>query len=206
MQGYISQLRRALAADTIVTREPGYLLHAGETDAGEFERLLERARGEGPQEAARTLRAALALWRGPPLAGFEYEAWAQTEIARLEELRLVALEERIEADLQLGVDRRLVPELEALVTEHPLRERLCAQLMLALYRSGRQADALAAYAQARAALVERLGVEPGPELQDLQHRILAHDPELGPLQKQPLARFTRRAPWLLLAGGVLLAV
>jgi DNA-binding SARP family transcriptional activator/ABC-type branched-subunit amino acid transport system substrate-binding protein/streptogramin lyase len=206
MQGYISQLRRVLPADTIVTREPGYLLRARETDAGEFERLLDRARGEGPREAARTLRGALALWRGPPLAGFEYEAWAQTEIARLEELRLVAVEERIEAELRLGGDRRVVPELEALVAAHPLRERLRAHLMLALYRSGRQGDALAAYAEARSGLVEQLGVEPGPELQELHHRILAHDPELGPPPIRPLARVRRRAPVLLLAGGLLLAL
>jgi YVTN family beta-propeller protein len=206
VQGYISQLRRVLPAETIVTREPGYLLHTGETDVGQFERLLERARGERPRDAAQTLRAALALWRGPALAGFEYEGWAQTEIGRLEELRLVAVEERIESELQLGSDRSLVPELEALVAEHPLRERLRAHLMLALYRSGRQADALAAYAEARSVLVEQLGVEPGPELQDLQHRILAHDAGLGPLQRRPFARVNHRGSWLLLAGGVLLAV
>src|SRR6266516_4954740 len=134
-------------------------------------------------EAAAKLRQALALWRGPPLAEFAYDPFAQVEIARLEELRLSALEERIEADLALGRDRDLIPELEALVAKNPLRERLRGQLMLALYRSGRQAQALDAYQRARRTLVEELGIEPGPELQRLEGQILNHDPALD----RPLA-------------------
>jgi DNA-binding SARP family transcriptional activator/ABC-type branched-subunit amino acid transport system substrate-binding protein len=204
VQNYVSQLRRALPPETILTRGSGYLLRATDTDAGEFERLLEEARRQEPREAVRTLRTALALWRGRAFADVEYEAWAQAEIARLEELRLVALEERIDAELRLGDAARLVPELEALVAEEPLRERPRAQLMLALYRSGRQADALEAYAEARRRLVEELGIEPGPELQDLQRRILAQDPELAPVP-HPLARVAGRAPWLIAAGIVLTA-
>ena len=115
-----------------------------------------------------------------PLADFAYESFAQSEIARLDEARLAALEERIDAELALGEHARLVGELEALVHEHPLRERLIAQLMLALYRSGRQADALESYRVARGRLVEELGLEPGRELQQLERAILAHDPALGP--------------------------
>jgi DNA-binding SARP family transcriptional activator/ABC-type branched-subunit amino acid transport system substrate-binding protein/streptogramin lyase len=204
VQGYVSQLRRVLPPETIVTRGSGYVLQGVDTDAGEFERLLDEARRQGPQDAGRTLRTALALWRGRPLADVEYETWAQAEIARLEELRLVALEERIENDLRLGADARLVPELEGLIAEHPLRERICAQLMLALYRAGRQADALDAYANARRRLVEELGIEPGPELQDLQRRILEQDRELGP-PPRPLARVAQRAPWLIAGGAALIA-
>lgn len=180
VQGYVSQLRRALPPETILTRGSGYLIPAGATDADEFERLLDAARRQPPREAAATLRSALALWRGPPLVDVAYEAWAQAEIARLEELRLVALEERIDADLSLGAAPRLVPELEALVAEHPLRERLRGQLMLALYRSGRQAEALECYREARQALSEELGLDPGPALQELERRILQQDPGLEP--------------------------
>ena len=120
----------------------------------------------------------LALWRGPPLSDFASEPFAQGEIARLEELHLAALEERIEADLALGRHAELISELEALVREHPLRERLRAQLMLALYRSGRQAEALAAYQQARKMLAEELGLEPGRRLQELEGAILRQDAEL----------------------------
>src|SRR4029077_1050010 len=124
VQGYISQLRRALPEDVIATRGSAYELRASATDVVEFEKLVERAAGEDPSTAARTLRAALELWRGRPLVDFEYESWARAEAARLEELRLVALEERIDADLQLGQSARLVPELEPLVAAHPMRERL----------------------------------------------------------------------------------
>ncbi len=205
LQSQVSRLRRVLPADSIVTRDSGYLLRAGETDAREFERLLELARGQPAGEAVATLRGALALWRGPPLTGFEYETWAQPEMARLEELHLAALEQRIEADLQLGGAERLIPELQALVAEHPLRERLRVHLMLALYRCGRQADALATYTDARHRLVEELGIEPGPELQELQRRILAQDPELGPPPRpHPLATVARRGRRLALAGAILL--
>ncbi|MDP9283674.1 MAG: AAA family ATPase, partial [Actinomycetota bacterium] len=131
-----------------------------------------------PEEAAKRLRQALALWRGPPLADFPYEPFAQGEIGRLEELRLAALEGRIEAELALGLDTDLVSELERLVAEHPLRERLRRQLMLALYRSGRQAEALESYQEARRVLTEELGLEPSKAVKDLQRAILAHDPSL----------------------------
>jgi DNA-binding SARP family transcriptional activator len=208
LQGYVSELRRTLPAEAIVTRGSGYLLRAVETDAADFERLLEDARGQQPREAARTLRGALALWRGRALADVEYESWAQAEVARLEALRLMAFEERIEADLGLGEDRRVVPELEALVAEHPLRERLRAQLMLALYRAGRQPEALEVYADARTRLVDELGVEPGKALRELQQAILRQDPALelaaqaGPAEERGGSAFVGREAELgeLLAG------
>ena len=130
-----------------------------------------------PIVASRRLQEALALWRGPPLAEFAYEPWAQAEIGRLAELRLAALQDRIDADLALGRDGDLVGELEQLVSEHPLSERLRGQLMLALYRSGRQAEALAAYRAARETLVETLGIEPGAALRQLERA----DPRPGPV-------------------------
>jgi DNA-binding SARP family transcriptional activator len=119
LQGYVSQLRRTLPAETIATRGSGYVLATSETDAREFERLVDAASALGPAEAAPLLRRALGLWRGPALAEFEYEDWAQAQIARLHEQRLVALEERIEADLELGRHSQVVAELEVLVAEHP---------------------------------------------------------------------------------------
>jgi DNA-binding SARP family transcriptional activator len=188
VQVYVSQLRKALARDSrvpvIETRSPGYVIRveAGHLDAERFERLLagaRRARSAGdPEGASRLLSEALALWRGQALADFAYEPFAQATIARLEELRLVALEERIEADLGAGRHPELVGELETLVAEHPLREGLRGQLMLALYRSGRQAEALEAYQQARRALVEELGIDPSPSLQELEKAILRQDPVL----------------------------
>ena len=140
-----------------------------------------RARCEGePEQAAEELRRALALWRGPALADFAYESFAQAEIARLDELQLTALEERIEADLALGRDGELVGELEALVARHPLRERLRGQLMLALYRSDRQAEALHVYQEGRLALAQEVGLEPSQGLQRLERRILEQDPALAP--------------------------
>ena len=163
---YVSRLRKALGNGRLQTRGHGYVLalEPDELDLSRFERLLGEGRdllaaGEA-ERAARTLRAALALWRGAPLSDFTSEPFAQGEIARLEELHLAALEDRIEADLALRRHAELVPELEALVRQHPLRERLRAQLMLALYRSGRQAEALAAYQQARRTLADELGLEP----------------------------------------------
>ena len=205
LQGYVSQLRRSLSAEAIETRGSGYALRAAETDVGEFELLIDRSRGEQPRDAAATLRTALALWRGPPFVDVEYELWAQPEIARLEDLRLAALDARIAADIELGEHARVVSELESLVVEHPLRERLHAQLMLALYRCGRQADALEVYAQARARLVDELGIEPGPELQALQRGILEQDPGLAAPPERRVAAVARHAPWLLVGGGLLLA-
>jgi len=170
LQVYVSGLRKTLGKERVKTTAPGYLLRLqeGELDLVRFRRLVE----EGKQ------REALALWRGPPLSDFHYQRFAQTEIDRLEELRLATDEERIEADLARGGHSELVGELEALVRANPLRERLRGQLMLALYRSGRQAEALEAYQQARAALVEELGIEPGRQLRELHQAILNQDPAL----------------------------
>ena len=167
---YVSQLRKLLGPDRVVTQAPGYRLRVepGELDA-------ERARDLGDEGR---YEDALALWRGPPLSEFAYRRFAQSEIARLEELRLTCLESRLERDLSRGQHAELVGELERLVQEHPLRERLRGQLMLALYRSGRQAEALDAYQQARATLVEELGIEPGRPLRDLHQAILNQDPAL----------------------------
>ena len=144
--------------------------------------LVARA---SPELAAHELRRALACWRGPALADFAYESFAQAEIARLDELQLTALEERIEADLALGRDGELVSELEALVARHPLRERLRGQLMLALYRSDRQAEALHVYQEGRLALAQEVGLEPSQGLQRLERRILEQDPVLaGPGRRE----------------------
>jgi DNA-binding SARP family transcriptional activator len=186
---YVSQLRKALDPEggrrVIVTRPPGYTIQlaAGELDVQRFERLHREGRAAlengRPEDAARLLGEALALWRGPALGDLVYEPFAQAAIARLEELRVVALEERIEADLARGRDAELVAELETLVGQHPLRERLRGQLMLALYRSGRQAEALEAYQRARAVLVDELGIEPGLPLRELEKAILRQDPALA---------------------------
>ncbi len=182
---HVSRLRRAPGEpDAVVTTPGGYQLRvlAGELDADRFEQLAaegRRALADGePDRAARVLREALSLWRGPALADVAFEAFAQANVERLEDERLAALEARVEADLALGRHAELVGELAQLVAAHPLRERLHAQLMLALYRTGRQADALEAYRRAREVLVEQLGIEPGPELHDVQQAILAQDPAL----------------------------
>ncbi len=181
---YVSRLRKTLGGDIVVTRRPGYLLQVGsdEVDATRFEHLLTEGRealaaGDAESAVAR-LGEALALWRGPALVDFAYEPFAQAEIARLEELRLQAEEERIDAELALGHSAELVAELETLVATAPLRERRRAQHMLALYRSGRQVDALAAYQEARRAFVEELGIEPGPELRELERSILGQEEKL----------------------------
>jgi DNA-binding SARP family transcriptional activator len=181
---YVSQLRKALGDECLVTRGHGYaLLHEPEQlDLGRFQRMLDEGRkllSDGdPQSAAEILRRALALWRGPPLVDVADEPFAQTEIARLEDLRLVALEARIEADLALGRHAELIAELEGLTSRNPLHERFAAQLMLALYRGGRQTEALAAYQKTRRTLAEEAGLAPGRELQRLEKAILAHDPSL----------------------------
>jgi ABC-type transport system substrate-binding protein/DNA-binding SARP family transcriptional activator/streptogramin lyase len=180
IQGYVARLRRALGDGVVATRAPGYALQLDDDalDAARFQAFLEQARHEEPATASERLGEALALWRGPPLADFAYESFAQDEIRRLEDLRLGALEDRIEADLALGRHEDVLPELEALVASHPLRERLQGQLLVALYRCGRQADALEAYRAARRRLVDELGVEPAPELQALERKILEHDSSL----------------------------
>jgi DNA-binding SARP family transcriptional activator len=176
----VSQLRRALGPDVLQTRPPGYVLQVppGGLDLVEFERLLERARSEPPEQRSRTLREALSLWGGPALADVAFERFATDEVRRLEELRLVANEERLEADLAAGRAGDVVAELEGLVAHHPYRERLRALLMLALYRSNRQAEALQVFHDLRRVLDEELGLEPGPELRELHRRILVQDASL----------------------------
>jgi DNA-binding SARP family transcriptional activator len=205
VQLHVSHLRRLLDGNgaQIVTRGRGYELRLGdgEVDAVRFERLLEQAR---PREA-------LALWRGEPLADLADEPFAAAEIRRLDELRVRAAEMAIEGDLASGRHDDVIGELDALVEAHPLRERLHAQRMLALYRAGRQAEALDAYRRTRALLVDQIGVEPGPELQQLHAAVLAQDPALAladPVApssraETPSAQRRRRA---LLATGVLLLV
>src|SRR5947209_10829049 len=180
VQVFVSRLRKALGDDVLFTRAPGYLLRVdpGSLDLQRFEELLGQARAADSRAASAALQEALSLWRGPPLADFAYEPFAQAEIARLEELQLVALESRIETDRALGRSSELVGELEALVARHPLRERLRGQLMLALYRSGRQAEALDEYRSAQQLLSDELGLEPSEALKKLQKAILAHDPSL----------------------------
>ena len=215
LQAYVSRLRRSLEPDgaALETHGHGYRLRvdARALDADLFLARLEegrRALAAGkPESAARELREALDLWRGPALAEFRYENFAQAEIERLEELRLAAQEERIEAELGLGRHAELVPELEALSRAHPLRERVRAQLMLALYRSGRQAEALQAYQEARRALAEELGLEPSESLKQLERRILEHDPALAAhgraVRPTLVPAPARRHPRLVLATGAL---
>ena len=204
VQHYVSHLRRALDGNgvRIVTRGRGYELQLldGEVDAVRFERLLEESRP----------RDALALWRGDALADLADEPFAAAEIRRLDDLRLLAAESAIEADLAAGRHAEVLGEIDALIAEQPLRERVHAQRMLALYRSGRQADALAAYRDARAALVEQIGVEPGAELRSLQDAILAQDPALDlPAAAEPEPPEPASSPspprrptrWLLIAAA-----
>jgi DNA-binding SARP family transcriptional activator len=203
LHGHVSALRKLLGRDRLLTRAPGYLLRVGEheLDLARFERLRAEARDEAdPRRRADVLRQALALWRGAPLVDVPCEGSLQVEISRLEELRLVALEDRFDADLGCGRHAELVPELERLVAEQPLRERLRGQLMLALYRAGRQAEALQVYAHARRQLVEELGIEPGGALKELERRILAQDSELAPPRAEPSVEEPPRAASLVRAG------
>lgn len=183
IQIHVSRLRKALPAGVLVTRPRGYALEMDPeaVDLVRFERLREQGRAAlavgSARRAAVHLRAALALWRGPALAEFD-EPFAAIEAARLEELHLACVEDRIEADLALGGHAVLVGELEALVARHPLRERPRGQLMLALYRSGRQAEALAGYRRLRQLLATELGLEPSPALRELERRVLQQDPGL----------------------------
>ena len=192
IQGYVSGLRRILGAETIVTRTRGYVLSPGRLDADAFQRLAAEAQARvagDPAAAAGLLREALALWRGEPLQGIEFEGLATNEAERLGEQRLAVLERRVEADLALGRGAELVAELQELVAAHPLRERLRGHLMLALYRAGRQADALAAYRDTRTFLADELGLEPGEELRRLERLMLEQSPELdaAPVQAPPPA-------------------
>jgi YVTN family beta-propeller protein len=234
----LSRLRKTLETSgdsALVTRPGGYVLQVApeELDLHQFQQLVEEGRqarrdGNAPR-AADTLREALSLWRGQALADLRSEPFARIEVDRLEELRLSALEDRLEADLELGRHAEVVSELEALVAHHPLRERLRGQLMLALYRSGRQADALRAYRETRRELVEELGIEPGPALRELESRILRQDVELdspigqskrgtatataepparsAPLEPRPakVDGHGRGRPWILIGIGLLAA-
>jgi YVTN family beta-propeller protein len=231
LQAHVSRLRKALGANgdglldeaglrspgvsggVLVTQGHGYVLRVepGELDLDRFRALIEEGRealaAAEPERAAAILRTGLALWRGPPLADFSYEPFAQGVIAQLEELHLSAVEERVEADLALGRHHDLVGELTALVERNPLRERLRAQLMLALYRRGRQAEALAVYQEFRRALSEQLGLDPGPGLQQLEVSILNRDGSL----EAPITRLSvvqgdpgPRRRWL--AGGAVAVI
>jgi predicted ATPase/DNA-binding SARP family transcriptional activator len=198
LQAQISQLRKALGADKLVTQGSTYTLDLDPRclDSHRFELLVRQARellGRGHAvEASEALVEALALWRGDAFADAEHDDAIRPTATRLTELHLSALELRIDADLELGRQAELVPELEALTALHPLRERLWAQLMVALYRCGRQADALRAYGTARHVLVEELGVEPGDELREIEAMVLAHDARLD-ATSPPQARSARPA-------------
>jgi YVTN family beta-propeller protein len=234
LHAYVSRLRKALddgsgpssgsPTGVIDTRGHGYMLRIepGELDEARFRGLVEEGRqalaATEADRASRLLRSGLALWRGPPLCDFTYEAFAAQPIAQLDELHLGALEDRIEADLALGRHRELVPELSPLVERNPLRERPRAQLMLALYRCGRQAEALAIYQEFRKTLSQELGLEPGPALRQLEIAILSRDPSLEAKSRRstPATRASRRragslAPlrgrvWLAVGGSVVTAV
>ena len=216
LQVNLSRIRKALRHDVLTTRSPGYVLHVepDALDLDRFERLAEEGRTlleRGlPAEASQRLDRALALWRGPPLSDFAYESFAQPAIARLEEIRLGALQLRIEADLAGGLHDNLIAELHALIAEHPLRERLREQLMIALYRSGRQAEALDVYRDARRALVDGLGIEPGRALKELERAILRQDASLDVKLPSPARPAAERAILVPIAhtphAGALMAI
>jgi DNA-binding SARP family transcriptional activator/tetratricopeptide (TPR) repeat protein len=201
LQNYVSQLRKALGMNVVVTRGPGYLLDADpdSVDSVRFERLVEQGRAAlqagDPAHANQVVGEALGLWRGPALADVAYEPFAQAEISRLDELRAVGVELRLEAEITRGRHREAVGAGEAAVAEHPLRERLWWLLMLALYRSGRQADALRAYQRARTGLADEIGLEPGAELRDLEAAILDQRRDLDHLlvARMPRRQVARRA-------------
>jgi DNA-binding SARP family transcriptional activator len=204
LQNFVSQLRKLLGPERIVTRPPGYLLRVepAALDINRAQTLLEEARIASAIERGTKLRDALALWRGSPLEEFAYDAFAQNEIARLEELQLTLLEERIDVELEAGETAELTGELEALVAAHPLRERFREQLMLALYRSGRQAEALDAFQRGRRALVEELGIDPSPRLQQLHAAILRQEIGLEPSRAVPAQDHFDDVARTILAGRV----
>jgi DNA-binding SARP family transcriptional activator len=181
LHNYVAQLRRALGPGLVLSRAGSYLLDIGpeQIDVGRFERLTAEGRAASGEARVEKLREALTLWRGPPLADLAFEPFAANEASRLEELRTAALEELIDAKLSLGASAELVAELEALITEHPFRERLRGQLMLALYRAGRQAEALEAYQEARRTLTDELGIEPSAPLRELEQALLRQDPSVA---------------------------
>jgi DNA-binding SARP family transcriptional activator len=208
VQRQISELRKLLgSAHGIETRSPGYVLRLApeQLDLHRFERLAAEAGSSlesgDAERAGELLHEALELWRGRPLADVGYESFAQPAIGRLDEIRLAAVEQRIDADLALGRHARLIGELEQLVGEHPLQERLAEQLMLALYRSGRQAEALDVYGATRKRLVEALGLEPTSALQALERAVLGHDPSLEPVWTGPETGAPGRAILVVAAGA-----
>jgi YVTN family beta-propeller protein len=211
LQGYVSGLRKTLGSERIVTRAPGYLLsiEPDALDVGRFERLARDGRaalGAGnARQASAKLSAALALWRGRALADLDSTALGHAESLRLEELRLSALEDKFEAELALGHHAEIVADLEALVSQHPLREKLRGQLMLALYRCGRQADALEAYQEMRRLLVGELGLEPGATLRNLEQAILNHDPALEPTPTRAAMRAPPRRRTVAALGALVIA-
>jgi streptogramin lyase len=193
-----------LGEDRLVSQPPGYRfrLEPGELDLHRFEQLAQQGRQKGD---ARVLRDALAIWRGEPLANLRDEPFAQEAARQLEEARLSVLEHRIDADLAAGRDAELVPELEQLISREPLRERPYGQLMLALYRDGRQADALETYQRARKMLSKEVGLEPGPQLQELERRMLNQDHELAPRPASTAIRSPQRHRRRLVLAGAALA-
>jgi len=187
---HVSRLRKELGVEVVVTRAWGYVLRteAGAIDLERFERDVADGENLPARERAEKLRDALALWRGSPLEDLAFEPALASEITRLEEMRLAVLENRIDADLETGNHGAIIGELESLIAPNPLRERLRGQLILALYRGGRQAEALEVYRETRRVLADELGLEPGPELRGLERAILRHDPSLAaavaPLQAE----------------------
>jgi DNA-binding SARP family transcriptional activator len=186
LHNLVVQLRKLLGPELLVTKPPGYVLRIppDALDLRRFERLVGEARRSAPEESVRLLNEALALWRGPPLADLTYEPFAESEIQRLEELHLDAVQQLFQAELAAGGGAELVGELERLVATHPLRERLRGQLMLALYRAGRQAEAMDVYHEGRRRLVDELGIEPSRELQQLYSSILRQDAALDAAEPQ----------------------
>jgi DNA-binding SARP family transcriptional activator len=209
LYNHVSRLRKALGPEVLARREWGYVLRTPpeSIDLRRFEALVSDAEPLPARERAQKLTEALALWRGPPLAGLESEVALQREIARLDELHVQTVERRIDADLEAGRSSDLVGELEMLIAEHPLREHLRWQLILSLYRGGRQAEALEVYRETRRVLAEELGLDPSPELRELEKAILRQDPTLAVAPKHtrptPPSEQPRRSRRRVLLGGLL---
>ena len=208
LQNAVSQLRKLLTAERVVTKAPGYLLRldGDELDTVRVSELVATARTADAEARVASLRKAESLWHGSPLADFAFDSFAHSAIARLEELRLNVTEERIEAELELGRHADAIGELEALLAEHPLREGFRRHLMLALYRSGRQADALQVYQDGRRALIEQLGIDPSPTLQRLHGAILRQERSLEAVVVEPSAEESIEEISVALAAGRLVPV